>query len=71
MIKNVLIVILISIALTQKEKVPFIPERVKLVDKVGSNYLVRGNLPIVDGKFVMKELKKEIEKVTGVPFAKQ
>lgn len=40
--------------------VPFIPERVKVVDKIGSNYLLRGNLPIKNDKFALTDLKKQI-----------
>lgn len=38
----------------------FMPERVKIVDKSKGNFLVRGNIPIIDKKFAMSELKNEI-----------
>jgi hypothetical protein len=51
--------------------VQFLPERVFIVDQENNNYLVRGNIPIIDGAFVMTDLKKQLEKVTGIPMAKQ
>lgn len=67
MIVPLVVFLCLSIGIAVKERVPFIPERVILVDKVGSNYLVRGNLPIIDGEFVIDKLKKEIARVSGIP----
>ena len=64
-------VLLSILVLCSSIAVPFYPERVKIVDQRGSNYLLRGNMPITSDKFLMKDLKAQIEKVTGIPKAKQ
>ena len=40
--------------------VNFLPERTIVVDKIKSNFLVRGNIPIVNGAFVLPELKAQL-----------
>lgn len=47
------IIFLLLQALIFCGEIPFIPERVQLVDKINSNFLVRGNIPILDEKIVM------------------
>ncbi len=47
----------------------FDPGRVQIVDMIGQNLLVRGNLPVIDKKFAYEELTqtidKELHKKTG------
>lgn len=35
-----------------------------LIDRTKKNYLLRGNIPLVDGEFRLDLLKKRIEEVT-------
>lgn len=44
--------------------VQFEPSRVKAVDKQNKNYLLRGNIPLVDGEFSFSALTKRIAEVT-------
>lgn len=46
--------------LRKEGKEEFDPDRVEIVDKIGQNILVRGNLPIKNGKFAYADLKKAI-----------
>lgn len=46
--------------LTNAAPVSFLPERTILVDKQNGNFLVRGNIPIVNDQFVMNDLKAQL-----------
>lgn len=58
------ILVLLCISASGLYDVEFHPERVIVVDKNKDSYLVRGNIPIVNGEFRMDLLKKEIEQKT-------
>ena len=65
------LILLLLATITSTIPVSFVPERAIVVDKENGNFLVRGNIPFVDGKFAMNDLKNQLEKVTGIPKAKQ
>lgn len=45
------------------EKGEFSPHSVQIVDMIGQNILVRGNLPVLNGQFAYKELKERIDEL--------
>lgn len=59
MSKVALLALLIPVALSAE--VVFQPDRVVQVDRYKKNYLLRGNIPLVEGEFRMDLLKKRIE----------
>lgn len=54
-----MLALLIPVALSAE--VVFQPDRVVQVDRYKKNYLLRGNIPLVEGEFRMDLLKKRIE----------
>lgn len=61
---KLLCVLLLAVISVLAAEVVFQPERMALVDRRKNNYLLRGNIPLVNGEFRMDLLKQRIEEIT-------